>query len=95
MFEFGNESRSSDVMSKFDANSCKRLIEIKDQLEENADLVEAIISRDDVEDLLVALGMAAAYSEGVITLNKTGEQHLMSSLVELLQIYEEFQDVDE
>lgn len=82
-------------MSKFDANSCKRLIEIKDQLEENADLVEAIFSREDVEDLLVALGMAVAYTERAITLNKTGEKHLMSSLEELNEVYEEFQDATE
>lgn len=82
-------------MSKIDVNVCNRLIEIKNHLEENPDLVEAINSRDDIEDLLIALGMAAAYSEGAITLNKTGEKHLITSLEKLLKIYEEFQDVGE
>lgn len=77
-------------MTKLDPKAFKRLIEIKNHLEENPDLVQAINSRGDVEDLLVALGMAAAYSEGAITLNKTGEEHLMSSLGELNEIYEEF-----
>jgi len=81
-------------MSKFDANTCKQLIEIRNQFVENADLVEAIFSREDVEDLLVALGMAVAYSEGAITLNTTGEKHLMSSLEKLNEITEDFQDLD-
>lgn len=82
-------------MKKLDSNTIKKLIEIINHLKKNPDLGQAIKSRDDVEDLLVALGMACAYSEGAITLNKTGEKHLITSLEELLKIYEDFQDVGE
>ena len=75
--------------------ACEKLIEIKDQFEENDELVEAILERENAEDLLVAIGMAIAYTEGAITLNKTGESHLKTSLEEINQIAEEFSDIDE
>ncbi len=74
---------------------CDQLIEIKDQFEENEELVEAITGSDNAEDLIVAIGMAIAYTEGAITLNKTGESHLKTSLKEINQIAEEFGDIDE
>jgi len=43
---------------------------MKDQFEENEELLEAITGSDNAEDLLVAIGMAIAYTEGAITLNK-------------------------
>lgn len=74
---------------------CDQLIEIKDQFEENEELLEAITGSDNAEDLLVAIGMAIAYTEGAITLNKIGESHLKTSLEEINQIAEEFADIEE
>jgi hypothetical protein len=45
---------------------CDELIEIRDQFEDNEELFEAITSSDNAEDLLVAIGMAVAYTEGNI-----------------------------
>ena len=82
-------------MSDSLSDVCERLIEIKDQFEDNEELVEAIVASDNAEDLLIAIGMAIAYTEGAITLNKTGESHLKTSLEEINQIAEEFGDIDE
>ena len=82
-------------MSQSISKVCEQLIEIKDQFEENEDLVEAIFGKDNAEDLLIAIGMAIAYTEGAITLNNIGENHLKTSLEELNQIAEEFSDIDE
>ena len=82
-------------MSASLSDVCERLIEIKDQFEENDELIEAIVASDNAEDLLIAIGMAIAYTEGAITLNKTGESHLKKSLEEINQIAEEFGDIDE
>jgi hypothetical protein len=70
------------------------LIEIKDQFEENEELFEAIVASDNAEDLLIAIGMALAFSEGAITLNKVGESHLQSSLEALKKILNDFEDDD-
>ena len=82
-------------MSQSITKVCEQLIEIKDQFEENEDLVEAIFGSDIAEDLLIAIGMAVAYTEGAITLNNTGESHLKTSLKELNQIAEEFAETDD
>ena len=82
-------------MSAAISKVCEELIEIKDQFEENDELVEAITGSDNAEDLLVAIGMAIAYTEGAITLNKKGESHLKASLEEINQIAEDFDDLDE
>ena len=82
-------------MSSSISNVCEQLIEIKDQFEENEELLEAIVASDNAEDLLIAIGMALAFSEGAITLNKIGESHLESSLKALKEISEEFGDIDE
>ena len=67
---------------------CADLIAISDQFDTNGDLTDSILENDKAEDLLVALGMAIAYNEGVITLNKTGEKNLRFALQELNQIIE-------
>ena len=82
-------------MSSSISNVCVELVAIKDQFEDNEELVEAITGSDNAEDLLVAIGMAIAYTEGAITLNKKGESHLRASLEEINQIVEEFGDIDE
>ena len=82
-------------MSQSITKVCEQLIEIKDQFEENEDLVEAVFSNENAEDLLIAIGMAVAYTEGAITLNNTGESHLKTSLKELNQIAEEFAETDD
>lgn len=74
---------------------CEQLIEIMDQFEENEELVEAILASESGEDLLIAIGMAVAYTEGAITLNNKGESHLKTSLEELSQIAEEFAEGDD
>ena len=82
-------------MSQSITKVCEQLIEIKDQFEENEDLVEAVFGNDNAEDLLIAIGMAVAYTEGAITLNNTGESHLKTALEELNQISEEFAETDD
>jgi hypothetical protein len=67
---------------------CEDLIAIKDQFDDNGDLIDAILEDDKAEELLIALGMAIAYQVGAITLNKTGEKHLKLSLQELDHIME-------
>lgn len=74
---------------------CEQLIEIMDQFEDNEELVEAILASESGEDLLIAIGMAVAYTEGAITLNNKGESHLKTSLEELSQIAEEFAEGDD
>jgi hypothetical protein len=74
---------------------CERLVEISEQFEENEELVEAIVGNDNAEDLLVAIGMAIAFTEGAITLNKIGENHLKTSLDQISQIAEEFAETDD
>ncbi len=74
---------------------CEQLIEIKDLFEENEELVEAVVASDKAEDLLIAIGMAIAYSEEAVTLNKVGQAHLKVSLKQLKEIVQEFEDGDE
>jgi hypothetical protein len=74
---------------------CDQLVEIKDQFEENEELLEAITGSDNAEDLLIAIGMAIAYTEGAIALNKKGESHLKASLEEINQITEDFDYIDD
>ena len=45
--------------------------------------------------MLIAVGMAIAYSEDAITLNKKGEAHLIAASKELDQIIEELEEDDE
>ena len=82
-------------MSSSISKVCEQLIEIKDQFEENEELFEAIVASDNAEDLLIAIGMALAFSEGAITLNKVGESHLQSSLEALKKISNDFEDEDD
>ena len=79
-------------MSSTVSKVCEQWIEIKDQFEENEELLDAIVASDSAEDLLIAIGMALAFSEGAITLNKIGESHLESSLEALKKISNEFED---
>jgi len=81
-------------LSTSTSSVCEQLIEIKDQFEENEELFEAIVASDNAEDLLIAIGMALAFSEGAITLNKVGESHLQSSLEALKKILNDFEDDD-
>ena len=71
------------------------MIEIKDQFEENQELVDAVLASDNGEDLLTAIGMAIAYTEKAITLNEIGESHIKAAAKELTEIAEEFEDGDE
>lgn len=71
------------------------LIGFKDQFLENDEILQAVLEHDDSEELLIALGMADALSAGVITLNKTGEKRLKSTLKELEQLLGDFEDGDE
>jgi hypothetical protein len=81
-------------MSALVPKLCERLIDIYNQFDENDELVEAIL-RDDAEELLIAIGMALAYSEGAITINKIGENHLKAAVIRLNEIAQEFEDGDE
>ncbi len=77
------------------SNACEILIEIKDQFDENQELVDAILASDNAEDLLIAIGMAIAYTEDAITLNKLGESHIKTAARELKEIAQEFEGGDE
>jgi hypothetical protein len=83
------------VVSQSISRVCEQLVEISEQFEENEELVEAIVGNDNAEDLLVAIGMAIAFTEGAITLNKIGENHLKTSLDQISQIAEEFAETDD
>jgi hypothetical protein len=82
-------------MSAALSKACETLIEIKDQFEENQELVDAVLASDNAEDLLIAIGMAIAYTEEAITLNEIGESHLKAAAKQLTEIAEEFEDGDE
>lgn len=82
-------------MSQSISRVCEQLVEISEQFEENEELVEAIVGNDNAEDLLVAIGMAIAFTEGAITFNKIGENHLKTSLDQISQIAEEFAETDD
>lgn len=82
-------------MSSSISKVCDSLIEIYDQFEENEEIVDGISASDNSEDLFIAIGMAIAYVEGAISLNKKGETHLKKSLQEISQIVGEFDDTDE
>ena len=69
----------------------KKLIEIGSQFEDNQDLLDAIIEQDNSDDLLTAIGMAIANSEGMITINETGKKHLKLSLEYLEQIIQDLE----
>ena len=77
------ESSMSDIS--------KKLIEIGSQFEDNQDLLDAIIEQDNSDDLLTAIGMAIANSEGMITINETGKKHLKLSLEYLEQIIQDLE----
>jgi hypothetical protein len=53
-------------MSASLSKACETLIEVKDQFDENQELVDAILASDHAEDLLIAIGMAIAYTEKAI-----------------------------
>jgi hypothetical protein len=82
-------------MSAALSKACETLIEVKDQFDENQELVDAVLASDNAEDLLIAIGMAIAYTEKAITLNETGESHIKAAAKELTEIAEEFEDGDE
>ena len=59
-------------MSQSISRVCEQLVEISEQFEENEELVEAIVGNDNAEDLLVAIGMAIAFTENVLTVSGNG-----------------------
>jgi molybdopterin-guanine dinucleotide biosynthesis protein A len=73
----------------------ERLIEVSKKFEYNPDLLDVVIEHDDGEDLLVAIGMAQAFSNKAITLNDHGEKHLKKSLETLEEIMQDFEDEDD
>jgi molybdopterin-guanine dinucleotide biosynthesis protein A len=73
----------------------ERLIEVSKKFEYNPDLLDIVIEHDDGEDLLVAIGMAQAFSNKVITLNDKGEKHLKKSLETLEEIMQDFEDEED
>jgi len=81
-------------MSASLSKACETLIEVKDQFDENQELVDAILASDNAEDLLIAIGMAIAYTEEAITLNEIGESHIKSAARELIEMAHEFEDGD-
>jgi molybdopterin-guanine dinucleotide biosynthesis protein A len=73
----------------------ERLIEVSKKFEYNPDLLDVVIEHDDGEDLLVAIGMAQAFSNKAITLNDHGEKHLKKSLETLEEIMQDFEDEED
>ena len=57
-----------------------RLVEFKEFLTEDSDLLEEFMARDDVEDLLAAMGMAEAWVAEVINLTPEGEKRILEAL---------------
>ena len=82
-------------MSQSISKVCDQLVDFSDQFGDTEGFVEAIVGSENAEDLVIAIGMAIAFSEGAITLNKVENLHLRSSLKELTEIAKEFEDGDE
>ena len=74
---------------------CQRMAEITGEFAENSDAVDELLSRDNAEDLLVALALSDAFIQGVITLEPKAESHIRDSEEELKEILKEFEDSEE
>lgn len=57
-----------------------RLVEFKEFLTEDSDLLEEFMAREDIEDLLAAIGMAEAWVAEVINLTPEGERRILEAL---------------
>jgi len=74
---------------------CQQMRELIEEFAENSDAVDELLSRDNAEDLLVALALSDGFIQGVITLEPKAESHIRASQEELNEILQGFEDSDE
>jgi hypothetical protein len=74
---------------------CQRMAEITGEFAENDDAVEELLSRDNAEDLLVALALSDGFIQGIFTLEPKAESHIRASEEELKEILQEFEESEE
>jgi hypothetical protein len=74
---------------------CQQMRELIEEFAENSDAVDELLSRDNAEDLLVALALSDGFIQGVITLEPKAESHIRTSQEELNEILQGFDDSDE
>lgn len=65
---------------------CER---VRDSIEEFAENPDLIMEHDDAEDLLVALGLADAFTHGAVTLSKKAEELIRTSEKVLVALLDE------
>ena len=75
--------------------ACQRMIGLVEEFAENSDAVDELLSRDNAEELLVALALSEAFVKGAVILEPRAEVHIQASEKELKEILEEMGDSDE
>jgi len=71
------------------------MIGLVEEFAENSDAVDELLSRDNAEELLVALALSEAFVKGAVILEPRAEVHIQASEKELKEILEEMGDSDE
>ena len=71
---------------------CGALNALSSQFEENEDAFEELKSRDNAEELLIAMGMADAFLENLITISNEGVEKIRAAKEDLESLLEDFQD---
>lgn len=74
---------------------CRQVKELIEEFAENSDAVDELLSRDNAEDLLVALALSDAFIQGIVTLEPKAESHIRASQEELNAILQEFEESEE
>ena len=74
---------------------CRQVKELIEEFAENSDAVDELLSRDNAEDLLVALALSDAFIQGTVTLEPKAESHIRASEEELREILLGFEDSEE
>jgi len=74
---------------------CERMKDLIEEFSENEDAVEALLARDDAEDLLVAVALAEAFIQNLVILETKAETHVRNSEEALIEILQEYGDLEE
>ena len=71
---------------------CGALNALSSQFEDNEAAFEELKSRDNAEELLIAMGMADAFLENLITISNEGVEKIRAAKEDLESLLEDFQD---
>jgi hypothetical protein len=74
---------------------CQRITELASEFGESEDAVEGLLARDDAEDLLVAVALAEAFIQNLVILETKAETHVRNSEEALIEILQEYGDLEE